>query len=101
TAITPQVDAQSRTVLVRAQLANPDHALVPGAFARVTTSYDTAKATVVVPRVAVQYATSGNSIWLAVRDAKSNALHAHQQGIRTGQSRGDLVEVVSGLKSGE
>jgi len=101
TAITPQVDTQSRTVLVRAQLANPDHALVPGAFARVTTSYEAVKATVVVPRVAVQYATSGNSIWLAVPDAKGNALHAHQQGIGIGQSRGDLVEVISGLKAGE
>ncbi len=52
-AIEPQVDVNGRAVVVRAGLPNPELALRPGLFSRVTLIVDTAADAVLVPEAAI------------------------------------------------
>ena len=100
-AITPRVDQASRTVLVRATLANHDHALLPGMFASIRIeSGASATLLVTIPQSAVSYTTYGDTVFVAKPDA-AGVLVAHQVLVRTGATRGDQVAILSGIEPGE
>ncbi|HTL68838.1 MAG TPA: efflux RND transporter periplasmic adaptor subunit [Lacunisphaera sp.] len=105
TAINPEVDTATRSVRVRATLANPDEKLRPGMFANVELVLPTHEDVLAIPATCVLYAPFGDSVF--VIDEKKNEKTGQaekvlrQQFIRLGRARGDFVSVVSGLKPGE
>jgi cobalt-zinc-cadmium efflux system membrane fusion protein len=91
-----QLDPSTRTVLLRAELPNPDHALralVVG-DARLLTADSTAHA-VVATRALV---TRGGETVVFVERAKG---HFARRIVRTGDDDGTLVVILEGVKAGE
>jgi membrane fusion protein (multidrug efflux system) len=54
----------TRTLMVRARVPNPDRKLLPGMFANVAVLAGSAKELVTLPRTAVTYSLYGDSVWV-------------------------------------
>jgi membrane fusion protein (multidrug efflux system) len=63
----------TRTLMVRARLPNPDRKLLPGMFANVAVLAGGAKDYVTVPRTAVTYGLYGDSVWVVQHAADEPA----------------------------
>jgi len=59
-----RLNQDSRTLMVRATVPNPDRSLMPGMFANVAVLAGGAKEVVTVPRTAVTYGLYGDSVWV-------------------------------------
>jgi membrane fusion protein, multidrug efflux system len=105
TAINSMVDASTRNVSVQATLPNPDHILRPGMFAKVNVVLPRKEPVLAIPATAIAYAPYGDSVFVIEKkkDPKSGKESEviRQQFIRTGETRGDFVTVIQGLKAGE
>jgi len=97
-AISPSVQAASRSVVVRALLANPDRQLRPGMFAEVETLQSVREDVLTVPERAVAYNTYGESVFV-VEEADGDATVRLVQ-IETGDVRNGRVEIKRGLEAG-
>jgi len=111
-AINPKVDENTRNLLVRATLANPDGKLLPGMFANLLILLPDPQPQVVVPESAITYTLYGNSVYVATpkQDKDGNPatdekgepqLSADQRTVQTGERRDGLVVVSKGLRAGE
>jgi membrane fusion protein, multidrug efflux system len=104
TTINPEVDPATRNVRVRATFPNPDGRLRPGMFANVEVLSSEKRSLLIVPATAVIFAPYGDSVF-AIEEKKDDAgkttTVVRQKFVRTGERRGDLVAVASGLKAGE
>lgn len=103
-AINPKVDENTRNLLVRASLANPDGKLLPGMFASLLVLLPDPQPQVVVPESAITYTLYGNSVYVVSPNQNSDGqpqLIAEQRTIRTGERRDGVVVVSEGLKAGE
>ena len=74
----PQVDPQTGTFSVRAEMANPDHILLPGQFTKVRLLLDVREDAVVVPSKAIEIekgatTSSSNAAWCGARISSSRA----------------------------
>jgi membrane fusion protein (multidrug efflux system) len=90
-AINPLIDANGRSIVIRAHVPNRDGKLRPGMFARVRLFTSGSKDTLVVPEVAL-FPLGDDKYVYKVVDGK-----ATRQKIDIGQRREGRVEVVSGL----
>jgi multidrug efflux pump subunit AcrA (membrane-fusion protein) len=93
--ISPNVSANSRTLTVEAEIANPDGVLKPGQFATVRILEPRPVPAVLVPARAVK-TESGVSRVFVIKDG-----HALQRLVQLGQTESDLVEIKSGVAPGE
>jgi len=101
TAINPEVDSATRNVRIQATLANPQGAMRPGMFARVSVGLGQPQPVLVVPLTAVSHATFGDSVFV-IEDAKDGPGKVlRQQFVQLGARRGDFVSIVDGLKPGQ
>jgi membrane fusion protein (multidrug efflux system) len=112
TAVDPTVDATTRSMKVRAALAGKDDRLQPGMFVKVTVVLPPMPSQLAVPVTALVRATYGDSVFV-VEDKKDEhgavaagadgkpVRVARQQFVKTGQSRGDYVILLDGVKVGE
>ena len=91
-----QVDATTDTVLVRAQVPNPEGLLIPGGIVGVTVERGAPRSAVVVPQSAVLLDQAGRYV-LVVDEAKKVELRR----VTTGVEQGRDVVVTNGLKQGE
>jgi len=91
-----QVEADTDTVVVRAQLPNPDGLLIPGGIVGVVVERGAPHASLVVPQSALQLDQAGHYV-MVVDDAKTVELRR----ITTGSEQGRGVVVTNGLKEGE
>lgn len=98
-AISPAIDRGTRNLRIRARLANPDLALRPGMFARVTTLLPVAGPVLTLPREAVTFNTYGDAVYL-IREVDGKPQVQRRQ-IRTGDVRGGRVAVLEGLSEGD
>jgi len=116
-----RVAQDTRTLLVRGLLPNPERKLLPGMFANVTVLVGDPRDVVTVPRTAVTYSLYGDSVYVvkpapagdaappaagsAAAAAPSRpaapALVVERRFVRTGQVRDDRVAVTFGLEAGE
>ncbi|HUY67778.1 MAG TPA: efflux RND transporter periplasmic adaptor subunit [Alphaproteobacteria bacterium] len=101
TSINAAVDVATRNVQVRATLKNPDRLLMPGMFARVTIASGKAYAAVTVPQTTITYNPYGDTVYLAVPGPDGKGLVAHQTFVTVGATRGDQVQVLTGVKAGD
>ncbi len=98
TAISPKLDQASRMAQIRATIANPDGALLPGMFASVTIASGPAHMAVTVPNAAVIYNPYGSAVFVVDH---AHPPVVHQTLVTTGETRGDQVQVLAGLSPGE
>jgi membrane fusion protein (multidrug efflux system) len=104
TALDSVVDAGTRNVEVQATLANPGRTLRPGMFVRVEVVLPAPVQVVSVPSSAILYAPYGDSVFIVetLKDPKGKEyLGVRQQVVKLGRARGDLVEILTGVKPGE
>jgi membrane fusion protein (multidrug efflux system) len=110
TAIDPVVDTATRNVQLRATLKNADHALLPGMYATVDIHVGAPKEFVTLPQTAITFNPYGNTVFLVQRkggeaqgkDGKDEPqLIAHQVFVTTGETRGDQIQVLSGVNAGD
>ncbi len=104
-AINPQVDPTSRNVQIRATLHNPDHRLLPGMFATLDINTGATQRLVTLPQTAIAYNPYGNTVYLVLdkgKDAQGKPqLIAQQTFVTTGDTRGNQVAVLKGIKPGD
>lgn len=118
-----RVSQETRTLLVRGTLPNPDRKLLPGMFAEVNVLAGNPTTVVTVPRTAVTYSLYGDAVYVVKpketkpaeddanaesqpadadpKPAEEAALVVERRFVRTGQVRGDRVAITEGLKPGE
>ncbi len=113
TALNPEVDATTRSIKVRASVANTDGKLRPGMFANVKVELPKGDSQVIIPATAVIHASYGDSVFVIQdrKDEKTGAVvkgpdgkpvkEARQQFVRLGEARGDFVGVLDGVKAGD
>jgi multidrug efflux pump subunit AcrA (membrane-fusion protein) len=93
--ISPNVSASSRTLSVEADIENSSGVLKPGQFATVRILQSRSQPAVLVPSRAV-LTEAGVSRLFVIKNG-----HAEQRLVQLGQSESDLVEVKSGVATGE
>lgn len=93
-AISPLVDVGGRSILLRANVPNPDGTLRPGMFARVRLQFDAAQG-LVVPETALVPAGEEQYVY-RLEDG-----HARRVVVKLGLRRGGKVEILEGLQAGD
>lgn len=114
-----RVAADTRTLLVRAMLKNPDLKLLPGMFVNIAVLAGAPVEVVTVPRTAVTYSLYGDSVYVvaaqpgAVGEAQASQPQApagsggaavaiaERRFVKTGQARDGRVAILSGVSVGE
>jgi len=95
-AILPEVDAQTRTMKARIELANPGAKLKPGMYATLSFASPTAKPAVLVPSEAVIRTGTRSVVLLAEGEGKFRPVD-----VALGSESGGQTEILKGLKAGE
>lgn len=94
-AIEPALDANSRTITVRAKAPNPKNLLTAGAFAKINLTLDQIPKTIMVPTECV------------IPDLKSSKVYIYKNGIAVAKDvKTDLrtdtkIQIIDGLKAGD
>jgi membrane fusion protein (multidrug efflux system) len=104
TAIDSIVDTSTRNIQVQATVSNPDHLLRSGMFAAVRVVLPNKKSVVMIPSTSIQYAPYGNSVFVieTMKDQEGKEyLASREQAVVLGETRGDQIEIVQGLKQGQ
>jgi membrane fusion protein, multidrug efflux system len=103
TAINPDLDAATRSVLLRATFENTNQLLRPGMFVRVAVELPDVKPVLAIPSTAILSAPYGDSVFLIEPQVTGGVtnLIVQQKFVRTGRSHGDFISVESGLKAGD
>ncbi len=116
TAINPEVDAATRNIRIQATVPNSDELLRPGMFVNVAVILPARKDVLIIPATAVLYAPYSDSAFVVesavaedsvVKESNKDEVTGEpgkvlrQQFVRLGETRGDYVAVLSGLKENE
>jgi len=104
-AINPKIDTGTRNVLIRAQLENSGHLLLPGTYGSIQIAAGAPTRHVTLPTSAISYSPYGATVFLIEdggkgTDGRRNYV-TRQVEITTGMTRGDQVAVLSGIKPGD
>jgi len=122
TAISPKVDPATRNVVVEATFQNPKRQLLPGMFANAAVEVGDKKHYLTLPQTAITYNPYGSTVFIVMTAAEharaasaasgaapapapaasgGDQLVVQQAFVTTGDTRGDQVAVLSGLKEGQ
>ena len=99
-AVDSKVDETTRNISVRAVLDNEDGLLRPGMYADIDLLLEQPSERVVVPATSIIFSSFGNALFVVEQDESGQTVARRVQ-VETGEQRGDLVAVTSGLKGGE
>jgi membrane fusion protein (multidrug efflux system) len=103
--IDARVDAATRSVLVRAEIANPDKRLMPGMFGHVDFATGEVAKAVTAPRTAVAFSLYGDSVFVVVPDDPAKGfdgpLHVERRAVKVGGAREDRIVLLEGVAPGE
>jgi membrane fusion protein, multidrug efflux system len=94
TRIAPALDEGSRTLLIEAEVANPERVLKPGFFAHVTMNLGHDRALFVPTSAVLRYAGVARVFLI-----ENGVVHARE--VTTGSVVGDQTEISTGLKEGD
>jgi hypothetical protein len=92
--VSPTVMQSSRSILIEADVPNPELKLQAGLFAEAELVVDPNSQAVVVPASAVSRFAGVQKVWVAVDGV------ARQQTVRTGREDGTRIEILEGLVAG-
>jgi membrane fusion protein, multidrug efflux system len=76
-----------------------EHALRPGMFVNVSVVLPEKRRVVIVPSTAVVHASFGDSVFVVEPGAPHKT--ARQQFVKVGETRGDFVAILEGVKPGQ
>ncbi len=111
--IDARVSADTRNVLVRAEIPNPEKQLRPGMFGNISVLAGAERDVVTLPRTAISYSLYGDAVFALApapppaggaqaAPAQSDQLFAAERRfVRIGETRGDKVSIVEGVKKGD
>ncbi len=94
-AIEPGVDEQTRTILLRARVANPDLKLRPGMFGRVQVQLGVREKAIWIPEAAIVPKGQDTTVYRVI-DGKVDVVR-----VMTGVRKVGEVEIVKGLSEGD
>jgi membrane fusion protein (multidrug efflux system) len=111
TSLDARVSQDTRTLLIRGTLDNPEKRLLPGMFANVSVLAGGASQVISVPRTAITFSLYGDSVYV-VQPLEGSAAVPEQppadavfsverRFVKTGQVHEDRIAIESGLKPGE
>lgn len=123
TAVSSRADAQTRNFPIEGVLSNPEHLLRPGMFASVEVVLPGQRQVITLPQTAINFSPYGNSVFVVAEAPPATGqagppvaaaggggaeaatappgLTAHQRFVKTGETRGDQIEITEGIKEGE
>jgi membrane fusion protein (multidrug efflux system) len=90
------VDTKTGTLRVRAEFANAEKLLRPGMFGRIKVDLGVRADSILVPERAVAELQGRNFVWVIGSDNK-----ATQRAVKVGETLGENVMILEGLKPGE
>ena len=93
--VSPALQTDSRTLIVEAVVPNDDRSLKPGTFATAQIEQASRKPGILVPASAVRTISGTSRVFVVATD------RAEERLVTTGQMVDDLVEITTGLKTGE
>lgn len=96
TYVSPAADAMARTVKVEARVDNRDAAIRSGVFATVSVIRSVRANAVAVPKTAVAYRADGTAALYVIEGGV-----VHRRDVKLGAAGETMVEVLSGLRTGE
>ena len=99
TTIEPIVDTETRNVQVEATLLNPSHLLKPGMFVHVTVETNQSQQFLTVPQSAISFNPYGDIAYVVKQTPPT--LTVQQVFVTLGETRGDQIAVLKGLKAGD
>ncbi len=94
-AVDPQVDVNTRTIMVRARYKNSNNLLRPGMSAKVMLKTGAEDINVYVPNQAVVPVVNGRSVWI-LKNGKAKFVP-----VQTGNRTADMLEILSGIERGD
>ncbi|TVQ85523.1 MAG: efflux RND transporter periplasmic adaptor subunit [Chromatiaceae bacterium] len=100
-ALGPGIHDDTRSVPVRALLANPEGRLRPGMFAKVAALLPARTAVLTLPREAITFNTYGDSVFVIGPGEPAGTLVVQRRQVETGAVHGQEIEIVAGLAAGE
>ncbi|MEA2337264.1 MAG: rane fusion protein multidrug efflux system [Thermoanaerobaculia bacterium] len=105
TAFGAVIDEATRNGQVQASFANRDGRLRPGMFVEAHFAHGATTSAIALPASAISYAPFGDSVFIVedVKDPKGGKTYrgVRQQFVKLGETRGDQVAVLTGVKAGE
>lgn len=104
TTIEPQVDNATRNVAIEATLDNKKLLLKPGMFVDVDVLIGKPEPFLTVPQTAITFNSFGDIIYIVTttkNDKGDITRTARQRFVTTGETRGEQIQVLKGLKKGE
>jgi RND family efflux transporter MFP subunit len=94
--LSPAIEAQNRSLLVEAEIPNPDNALRAGSFAEGVITVNPQARGIAVPSTAIVNFAGVDRVFIVENKAVAERI------VRTGRRLdGDRIEIVSGLKPGD
>jgi membrane fusion protein (multidrug efflux system) len=98
-AISPRIERTTRSVPIRATLANGEGRLRPGMFAEVRTLLPLRNDVLTLPQRAITYNPYGDSVFLVQEQDGQQVVERRQ--VQTGEVRQERVEILQGLQEGD
>lgn len=92
----PQVDPNTGTFSVRAEMPNPEHTLLPGEFTRVKVLMDVRTDAIEIPSKALEIEKGGAYVYIVLPDSI-----VERRYVETGPELGNNIIVERGLAAGE
>jgi membrane fusion protein (multidrug efflux system) len=104
-AINPRVDANTRNLQLRASLGNPGLKLLLGMYATIEIAAGESKRLLTLPVTAITFNPYGSTVFVVEPDGKDDKgkdrFKVVQTFVKTGETRGDQVAVLSGVQEGQ
>jgi membrane fusion protein (multidrug efflux system) len=100
TAINPLVDSATRNVQVEASVDNHSRQLFPGMFGHLQIASGALVHALTLPQSAVTYNPYGATVFLVIPDGKGGQT-VKQTFVTLGETRGDQVQALGGVKEGD
>ncbi|MHB8481574.1 MAG: efflux RND transporter periplasmic adaptor subunit [Nitrospiria bacterium] len=105
TVINPKVDTETRNIQLEAVIPNPRHELLPGMFASVNVEDGAEQRYLTLPQTAVTFNPYGETVYIVEegkeKDGKPAAQTVRQTFVKVGETRGDQVAILDGIKPGD
>ncbi len=104
TALNAKMDDATRSLQVQATLRNADEKLRSGMFATVDVLLPQKDEVVTLPQTAIVYNPYGNAVYVVEKSTdgpNGGGLVARQRFVQMGDTRGDQVAILKGVKAGE
>lgn len=100
TAISSEVDVQTRSILVQGTIPNPKFLLLPGSYAEVTVYLPLQKKVTVIPNTAVTYRLYGDAVFVITSDKSGKK--AEQRYVTVGDAYDSAnIIIKNGVKPGD